>query len=153
MHKIFVYSIGKKDERCYEAIYDAFVKNAKKYATIKQTNIYNKKINTAQSDPRRAQEIYTQILSPYLLEDGLNVALHPAGKLYDSQRFASMLGRRSQVAFFIGGAYGFEEEFLRRCDEVVSLSPLTMSHKVAKVVLLEQIFRGLSILHNHPYHK
>ncbi len=153
MHRIFVYSIGKKDEKCYEAIYEEFIKNAKKYANIKQTNIFNKKINSAQNDARRAKEVYTEVLSPYLLDEGLNVALDPAGRLLDSHEFAALLERSGSVAFFIGGAYGFEESFLKKCDEVVSLSPLTMSHKIAKAVLLEQIFRGLSILHNHPYHK
>jgi 23S rRNA (pseudouridine1915-N3)-methyltransferase len=57
------------------------------------------------------------------------------------------------VKFFIGGAYGFEKAFLDKGDKVISLSSLTFSHKIAKMVLLEQIFRGYAILHNHPYHK
>jgi len=57
------------------------------------------------------------------------------------------------VKFFIGGAYGFEEEFLQQSNAVISLGKITMSHKIAKAVLLEQIYRGFSILSNHPYHK
>jgi len=57
------------------------------------------------------------------------------------------------VKFFIGGAYGFEESFLKKSDKVISLGKITMSHKIAKAVLLEQIYRGFSILSNHPYHK
>jgi 23S rRNA (pseudouridine1915-N3)-methyltransferase len=64
-----------------------------------------------------------------------------------------MLADRAEVNFFIGGAYGHAPEFLKRCDRVVSLSKLTMSHKIAKTVLAEQIYRALTILHNHPYHK
>ena len=55
--------------------------------------------------------------------------------------------------FFIGGAYGFEDDFLKKSDAVISLGKITMSHKIAKAVLLEQIYRGFSILTNHPYHK
>ncbi|MDN5377136.1 MAG: rRNA (pseudouridine1915-N3)-methyltransferase, partial [Sulfurospirillum sp.] len=45
------------------------------------------------------------------------------------------------------------EEFLKKTDKVISLSKLTYAHKIAKVVLLEQIYRGLCIKNNHPYHK
>jgi len=57
------------------------------------------------------------------------------------------------VKFFIGGAYGFEDEFLKQSNAVISLGKITMSHKIAKAVLLEQIYRAFSILSNHPYHK
>ena len=57
------------------------------------------------------------------------------------------------MKIFIGVAYGFEDDFLKKSDVIVSLGKITMSHKIAKVVLLEQIYRGFSILTNHPYHK
>ncbi len=151
MHKVFVYSIGKKDERCYEAIAKELVTNAKKFAQIEVVNIFGKKINQAQKESE-AKMAYGEALSPYLLKDGLNVALHPDGELLDSFEFANLL-KSPKIAFFIGGAFGFEEGFLKKCQRVVSLSPLTMSHKIAKLVLLEQIFRGFSIINNHPYHK
>ncbi len=153
MHRITVNSIGKKDDRCYGCIYQDLIDNAKKYANISMNNIFNKKINQAQEDAARAKRVYSEILAPYKLGDGLNVALDPSGKMLDTFAFADMLKNHPKIAFFIGGAYGFEEEFLRGCDKVVSLGALTMSHKIAKAVLLEQIFRGLSIIHNHPYHK
>jgi len=152
MHKIFVYTVGKRDEPHLQKLYEEFVKNAKKYANISTINIYNKKINKAQS-AQQAKSAYTEALAPYLLDDGLNIALHPEGREPDSMAFAEILGEHGKIAFFIGGAYGFAEEFLQMCDMRLSLSRLTLSHKVAKAVLLEQIFRGLSLLHNHPYHK
>ncbi len=152
MHKISLYSIGKKDEKHYEALYNELLKNAKKYATIKMFNFYNKKINQAQSQ-QRAKEAYSQIFSPYIGRDSLNIALHPAAKELDSFAFAKLLNKHATINFFIGGAYGFEEAFVQKCDMALSLSKLTMSHKLAKAVLLEQIFRGLSIVHDHPYHK
>ncbi len=150
MHRVWVYSIGKKDPKPIQAVLEDFVTNAKRFAKIEFVDIYNKKINQAQKE--QAKSAYTQALLPHLLADGLNVALHPAGQSVDSFKFATLL-QEPKVAFFIGGAYGFEEAFLKRCHKVVSLSPLTMSHKVAKIVLAEQIFRGFSIIHNHPYHK
>ncbi len=151
MHKIFINAIGKKDDKCYEALVQELVKNSKKYATIKIQNFFNKKINQAQK--QQAKEIYSQILIPHMQESGINIALDPNGELIDSFAFAKIFKKHSVIAFFIGGAYGFEREFIQKCDMSLSLSPLTMSHKIAKVVLVEQIFRALSIVHNHPYHK
>jgi len=71
----------------------------------------------------------------------------------DSFAFSKLLEDRLTINFFIGGAYGFDREFLKMCDTTLSLSDLTMAHKVANLVLTEQIFRGLAILNNHPYHK
>ncbi len=64
-----------------------------------------------------------------------------------------MLEGKITINFFIGGAFGFEKDFLNQCDKVISISDMTMAHKIANIVLLEQVFRGLCILNNHPYHK
>ena len=151
MHRIFINSIGKKDDRCYEEVVENLMKNTKKYATIKIQNFFNKKINQAQK--QQAKSIYTEILAPHMIQNGINIALDPQGRAMDSFAFAKLFEEHSAIAFFIGGAYGLEERFVKRCDMSVSLSPLTMSHKIAKLVLIEQIFRALSIVHNHPYHK
>jgi 23S rRNA (pseudouridine1915-N3)-methyltransferase len=71
----------------------------------------------------------------------------------DSYEFAKELKDSMTVNFFIGGAYGFEREFLSKCNKAISFGKITLSHKLVKVVLLEQIFRGLTINNNHPYHK
>ena len=151
MHRIFINSIGKKDDKCYEDLAQNLMKNTKKYATIKMQNFFNKKINQAQK--QQAKSIYSEILAPHMIQGGMNIALDPGGKLMDSFAFAKLFEEHSAIAFFIGGAYGLEEAFVSKCDMSLSLSPLTMSHKIAKLVLLEQIFRALSIVHNHPYHK
>ncbi|NPA03283.1 MAG: 23S rRNA (pseudouridine(1915)-N(3))-methyltransferase RlmH [Epsilonproteobacteria bacterium] len=151
MVNIFVYSIEKGGDRCYQQIYQELIKNSKQFAKIEVKSFFNKKLHL--STPQKAKESYTQLLTPHLLKDGLNVALDVNGKELDSFKFAKMLKENSKIAFFIGGAFGFEEKFLKSCDVRLSLSKLTFSHKVAKIVLLEQIFRGFSIIHNHPYHK
>lgn len=57
------------------------------------------------------------------------------------------------VAFVVGGPSGLDPELLQRADERWSLSPLTLPHRLARVLLLEQIYRGLTILRGAPYHK
>ena len=79
--------------------------------------------------------------------------LDDRGTAYDSVAFARWLEERRQAArdlcFVVGGAYGLE---LERCDHRLSLGPMTLPHQLAKVVLLEQLYRGHKILANEPYH-
>ncbi|MCB0356300.1 MAG: 23S rRNA (pseudouridine(1915)-N(3))-methyltransferase RlmH [Bdellovibrionales bacterium] len=59
---------------------------------------------------------------------------------------------KQRVVFVIGGAFGLGEEVKKRANLRISLSNLTLSHQVATVIVLEQIFRALTIWKNHPYH-
>jgi len=153
MHKINLYTISKKDQSCYEKISNDFIKMAKKYGKIEVFSIFNKSINQAQNrSSSEAKKSYTKALGSFL-KDGLNIALDPKGKELDSFEFAEIFEENIKINFFIGGAFGFEEEFLKRCDQTISLSRLTFSHKIAKITLLEQIYRAFAIINSHPYHK
>lgn len=124
-----------------------------KYAKIEVHSIFNKHISKAQTIGAEAsQKAYNDVFIPKL-QTGYNIALDVLGKKVDSFKFASMFQDHTTVNFFIGGAYGFDRNFLQKCDKVVSLSELTMAHKIANIVLCEQVFRSLCILNNHPYHK
>jgi 23S rRNA (pseudouridine1915-N3)-methyltransferase len=84
------------------------------------------------------------------------VALDPTGRMpASSEAFAEWLRRRIDqgrpVAFIIGGALGIDAGLLADCDERTSLSPLTMPHQLARVVLTEQLYRALCIIEGHPY--
>jgi 23S rRNA (pseudouridine1915-N3)-methyltransferase len=83
------------------------------------------------------------------------VVLDDTGRAYDSESFARWLEARRQSAldlcFVIGGAFGHGAD-LARVDERLSLGPLTLPHQLARVVLLEQIFRAHKILAGEPYH-
>ena len=79
--------------------------------------------------------------------------LDAAGKEYTSEAFAGWLEERRQggrdVCFVVGGPYGTE---LERCDHRLSLGAMTLPHQLARVVLLEQLFRAHKILAGEPYH-
>ena len=150
---IDIISIAKKERSTYDPLYKELTKMSSRFAKLNDIELFNKdvtKAHTISSDA--AQQAYTKILEPYISK-GFNITLHPDGKIIDSYAFSKLLDGKIAVKFFIGGAYGFEESFLKKSDAVISLGKLTMSHKIAKAVLLEQIYRGFSILSNHPYHK
>lgn len=154
MSKINIYSIVKPSNDEFETLSKEFIKMSSKYAKVQTFYIFNKKIAKAQTiSESEAQKSYSEAFLPNIKSGSFNIALDVLGKKVDSFKFANFLDKSSEVNFFIGGAFGFEREFLNRCDAVISLSDLTMAHKVAHIVLLEQIFRGLCIKNNHPYHK
>lgn len=136
------------------AIIQEYVTKIKQFGTnLNVVDIFTPNIAKAQKvSPKEAQKSYSNAFAPLLRAQNLNIALHPQSKQLDSMGFAAMLENMLEVNFFIAGAYGFEQKFLQQCKNI-SLSSLTLSHRVAKIVLCEQIYRALSILANHPYHK
>jgi len=85
------------------------------------------------------------------------VAVSRGGCKLDSRAFAAKLDKWRQagrdLAFLIGGAYGLDGSLQQRCDETIRLSDMTLPHELARLVLLEQIYRGNTILKGEPYHK
>ena len=84
------------------------------------------------------------------------IALDPKGKSWTSDQFATfiqehMTSNPRPLAFVIGDHAGLPPEIKKRADLQWSLSPLTFTHDLARVLLLEQIYRALSIIHNLPY--
>ncbi len=151
--KIQIVSIAKKEKTIYDPLYKDLEKMISRFAKIEDTEIFPKDVAKAHTVSSKASQIaYSKVLEPYIGNDYC-ITLHPDGKLMDSFEFSKLLNDRMSIKFFIGGAYGFEDNFLKKSNQVVSLGKLTMSHKIAKAVLLEQIYRGFSILSNHPYHK
>lgn len=150
---IEIISIAKKERTIYDPLYKELIKMISRFAKVQDTELFPKEIVTAHTISQKAsQESYTKVLEHYMSKD-FNIVLHPEGKIIDSYEFSKLLNGKIAIKFFIGGAYGFESEFLKKSDAVISLGSITMSHKIAKAVLLEQIYRGFSILSNHPYHK
>lgn len=148
--KIDVYSIEKSQNSSIKGLVDDYIKMSSRYANVTDRVLFSKQISKIQN-PLEAKRAYTSLFLPYL--SGLNISLDVTGDSLSSLEFAQMMKNSSKVNFFIGGAYGLEKSFLDKTQKIISLSRLTYAHKIAKVVLYEQIYRGLSILHNHPYHK
>ena len=113
-------------------------------------------------DPRVAENLRTRAESEKILaavdpSDRL-VVLDPAGKTWTSQEFAGVVARHMRedprrLSFVIGGYAGLSAEVKKRADITWSLSSLTFTHDLCRVILLEQIYRALSIIYKHPYSK
>jgi 23S rRNA (pseudouridine1915-N3)-methyltransferase len=150
---ISIYLIAKNDKDEFEPIVKNFIKMSKKFAKVEIYNMFNKHISKAQTISQiESQLAYTNVLEPKM-QNTFNIALDVLGTKLDSFEFSNIINAHANINFFIGGAYGFSREFISKCDKVISISDMTMAHKIVSIVLLEQVFRGLCIANNHPYHK
>jgi 23S rRNA (pseudouridine1915-N3)-methyltransferase len=152
--KINVIIIDKKGkDALYAGLIEHYQKIAKPFAKVEVIEVFDKEIARAQDiSAEAAQKAYSKALQKYL-DNGICIALDPSSKELDSFEFANLFKDTLEVNLFIGGAYGLERDFVDKCNIAVSFGKMTLSHKLVKVVLMEQIFRALSINNNHPYHK
>jgi 23S rRNA (pseudouridine1915-N3)-methyltransferase len=106
---------------------------------------------------KRVLEAEGERISSALPADCVKVVLDERGTLVRTVDLARRIARWREtgrdVAFIVGGADGLAENVKNSADFVWSLSPLTLPHGLARVVLAEQLYRAHSILHNHPYHR
>jgi 23S rRNA (pseudouridine1915-N3)-methyltransferase len=131
--KIFLYYIGKARDPHANAMAEEYMKRSTRFAKCEMREI----------DPRRF-ELFARH------PGALKILLDPAGKTMDSAGFLRFFGERDLV-FLIGGADGLPEEWKPRADVLLSLSPMTMPHELARATLAEQIYRALTTLRGHPY--
>jgi 23S rRNA (pseudouridine1915-N3)-methyltransferase len=93
-----------------------------------------------------------------LSKESYLIGLAERGTSFTSEQFAGFLSGLmergiKEIVFLIGGADGFSPGWRERCDTILSLSPLTFNHRLARVVLVEQVYRALSIINKTPYHR
>jgi 23S rRNA (pseudouridine1915-N3)-methyltransferase len=112
---------------------------------------------SAGQSPRKAIEAEARKLVTALRADEWVVTLDERGTQMSTRELAEWLGSRMQegrdLAFLIGGPDGFAAEVLARSDASLALSRLTLPHALVRVVLAEQLYRAVSILTHHPYHR
>ena len=114
--KIEIVSIAKKERSIYDPLYKELTKMISRFAKVTDTEIFPKDVAKSHTISQSAsQQAYTKALNPYIGRD-FCVTLHPDGKLIDSFEFSKLLNDRMSVKFFIGGAYGFEDEFIKKSD-------------------------------------
>jgi 23S rRNA (pseudouridine1915-N3)-methyltransferase len=108
-------------------------------------------------EPDRRREAEAKTLAASLKPGGFHVALDETGRALKSADFAAFLRREieggSDIAFLIGGPDGHAESIRGSANLTLSLGPMTWPHRLVRVMLAEQIYRAVTIMVNHPYHR
>ncbi|MBE0598877.1 MAG: 23S rRNA (pseudouridine(1915)-N(3))-methyltransferase RlmH [Desulfuromonadales bacterium] len=108
-------------------------------------------------DPRLLREGEGERLLAKIPAGAFVVGLEERGNAVASEALSALLGRHmvegtSAMCWILGGPYGLSESVRQRSNLLLSLSPMTFTHQMARLILLEQLYRGLTILRNEPYH-
>lgn len=154
-----ILAVGKLKERWQREACDEYIKRLGRYMPLMVVEVKDlpepDKLNEALE--KRVVEQEGRELLRHIGERDFVVALCIRGEAPDSVRFAGMLSRWAlegrQVAFVIGGSLGLSDEIIARADARLSFSNMTFPHALARVVLLEQLYRASRINANERYHK
>lgn len=157
MVKVKLILVGKtKDAWIREGI-KHYQKLLQKYSEIQIIEIKEEKI-TRSKDEKNILGAEGQRVSKYLKKDTLCMALDVRGDELSSEEFADLLEKslnrgHNSFTFILGGALGISEKILQACPVKLSLSRMTFTHELSRIILLEQIYRAFSILAGTKYHK
>lgn len=151
--KLNVLWVGKTQEAWVRAGIEEYAARIRRYCPL---SIAEAKEEKGSADPT-LRERETDRLVKLLPKSCRLILLDEAGPAMTSRQFAAFLGScRDNVGpdltFAIGGAYGFTDSFRARAQGALALSAMTLTHQMVRVVLLEQIYRGFTILNREPYH-
>lgn len=159
MSKIRLISVGKLKERFYVEGCLEYSKRLERYCRFSQVELPDEKAPEilSQKEQQQVTEREGRRILEQIKPQEHVVALCIGGKSYDSVELATHMGRLldegKELCFVIGGSLGLSEQVLKRADEGLSLGRLTLPHRLARLVFLEQLFRCFTILKNQPYHK
>lgn len=147
MIRIDVFAIGKLKEKFWKDACAEYLKRLEGYAKVEVREL-------ADSTPQKEAEA----LMTALPKSGPIVLLDIKGRETSSEMLASKLETfalegDSRISFIIGGSDGVTNEIKARATERISFGPITLPHNLARVVLLEQIYRAFKIIRKEPYHK
>ncbi len=154
--KIKLLLIGKTDDTCLQKLMGVYEKRIMNFTGFDKINVQALK-NTKNLSVKQHKEKEGSLILDKLTSSDYVVLLDERGKEMTSQQFAGFLQKQmntglKNLVFVIGGPYGFSERVYQRANFKIALSQMTFSHQLVRLIFLEQLYRGLAILNNHPYH-
>lgn len=154
--RITLVVVGRLKERFWTEAADEYLKRLRPYCDVRVVEIADRDPSRGGVDRAMAEEAADALKA---VQEGSHViALDIGGAEVSSEGFATLIEDlgvqgRSSVTFVIGGSHGLSGLVLSRSDQRLSLGRMTLPHNLARVVLLEQIYRAFRIIRGEPYHK
>jgi len=153
MYDIKIIAVGKIRENYLRSGIDEYLKRIKPYARIRLVEFGRECFSRHSREAARQKE--SERILAYLEKAGIKeiILLDEGGKEYSSPEFADMLNSwTGEIAFVIGGALGFSESLKRAFKKRLALSKMTYPHEMARLILIEQIYRSITIARSKEYH-
>lgn len=158
--KIRILCVGRLKERFYTEAAAEFTKRLSRFCELEVTELPDEKVPDSPSpaEIEKVKQTECARIAAKLQQGDFVIALDPNGKQLSSEGLSEllsscMLGGRSRIVFVIGGSHGLTEGLKAKADAVLSFSKMTFSHRIFRIMLLEQIYRAFKIINGEPYHK
>ncbi len=152
---IRVVAVGRVRDAALREACDAYAQRIRRHHRLEVTEV--REAGRKERDAAATMRLESDALFTAVPRGSRIVALARGGEVQTSEHFAQEVERwrleARDVAFLVGGAYGLDQRLLERADQRISLSRMTLPHELARLVLLEQLYRALTILRGEPYHK
>jgi 23S rRNA (pseudouridine1915-N3)-methyltransferase len=157
MH-LTIIAVGKLREAYFRAGVEEYLTRIRHFLPVEQIEVTPGTGEEGNGKGRGALLREAEAITRHLHREGKIVVLDAAGTTMDSQQFSEWMQRNMSAAtprihFIIGGAWGVAPALLEKADLKLSLSAMTFPHELARLMLVEQIYRALSLWKNLPYHK
>ena len=153
--KTILLLVGKTQSKIFREGIDDYTSRIKHYMPFSITTIPELKNTKNLSEEQQKQKEGELIMKEIQPTDTV-VLLDEHGSELTSVQYADWLTRKQNTArrlvFVIGGPYGFSQEVYTRANDKISLSRMTFSHQMVRVVFLEQLYRSMTIIKGEPYH-
>ena len=154
--KVDLIVVGKTDQAEVRSLVAAYLKRLNFYAKVTLTELPDLKNTRSLSAESQKRQEGEALLRRFGDGDGV-VLLDERGEQMRSVDFSAWVQKRmnsglKRLCFVIGGPYGFSKEVYARADAKISLSAMTFSHQMIRVLFAEQLYRAFTILNNEPYH-
>lgn len=154
MLKLTLITIGKLKDGFYREAQAHYAKLLGGFCDLEIVEVADEPITG--NDPEKIITKESARLETLIKPDALNIALDPTGKEYGSPEFSAwLMGNKDtgkHIRLFVGGPYGLSRDFVGKCNASISLSKLTFPHQLARIILLEQLYRGFTIGEGRKYH-
>jgi len=156
MLKIKLIEVGKTTNAHLAALIDVYASRLSHYVGF-QTIVIPELRNAKNLTEYQQKQAEAKLILQQISASDQVVLLDEHGKSLRSIEFAQWIQKKqnaaiSQLIFVIGGPYGFAPEVYSRANEKLSISPMTFSHQLIRLLFVEQLYRAHTILHHQPYH-
>jgi len=150
---INIVAVGKIKEKALTSLIEEYVKRISGYSKILITEVADEA-----NDRNDVKEIEGQRILKQIKDDAYVILLDLQGKEIDSVQFSKLIQdintyHASNITFVIGGSLGVSEQVRKRADYRLKISDMTFPHNLARLIILEQIYRAYKIANNETYHK
>ncbi len=157
---LIVIAVGRMKEKPYRQMADEYLKRLSRYGKVEEIELPDlpEPANTSPAIEQQIRDREGDAILARIRPGDYVVAMTIPGKQWDSpglsRHMDDLMNRgQSSIVFLIGGSLGLSDRVLKRADEEMSMSKMTFPHQLARVMLLEQLYRAMKIRSGERYHK